>query len=310
MTAEVTIRVRESIIDPWGMPVGNTMKAKALHTALSDAVLFAAPTTARMPFLEAVRLEFGGGQLVAVATDRFVLGASKVEYSGEAFMMMVAGADAKALVKMAKTAKRDEKTREVTIEVVDAGAQVTFRFSTGESLVVRGVDVQFPKWRQLLPADTSRMGGIVGMGYVPAYMGRFTKARAEEQATGAMMVVFPSVTSSGKPGPTAIRIAVEFTKSRAEPPFDDDAELAAAVGRLPRRAFGCGLDVRGSFIVRLAALNGYLGRLHDDELVHRTGPAGHLRPPRSSRRHRRRVPILLDHPRRRVPVKTTHRCYP
>ena len=23
MTAEVTIRVRESIIDPWGMPVGN-----------------------------------------------------------------------------------------------------------------------------------------------------------------------------------------------------------------------------------------------------------------------------------------------
>ena len=48
----------------------------------------------------------------------------------------------------------------------------------------------------------------------------------------------------------------------------------------------------------------------DDELVHRTGPAGHLRPPRSSRRHRRRVPILLDHPRRRVPVKTTHALTP
>lgn len=207
---ESPVAVEESAPEDVSAPAVNSMKAKALHTALSDAVLFAAPTTARLPFLEAVRLEFGGGQLVAVATDRFVLGASKVEYAGEAFMMMVAGADAKALVKMAKTAKRDEKTREVTIEVVDAGAQVTFRFSTGESLVVCGVDVQFPKWRQLLPADTSRMGGIVGMGYVPAYMGRFTKARAEEQATGAMMVVFPSVTSSGKPGPTAIRIGEDF----------------------------------------------------------------------------------------------------
>jgi len=67
-------------------------------------------------------------------------------------------------------------------------------------------------------------------------------------------------------------VAVEFTKSRAEPPFDDDAELAAAVGRLPRRAFGCGLDVRGSFIVRLAALNGYLGRLHDDSTPAAPGP--------------------------------------
>lgn len=197
-------------VEEGSTPAVNTMKAKALHTALSDAVIFAAPSTARLPLLEAVRLEFGGGQLVAVATDRFVLGASRVEYVGEAFMMMVAGADAKALVKLAKTAKRDEKVREVTIEVVDAGAEVTFRFSTGESLTVRGLDAQFPKWRQLLPADTSRMGGIVGMGYVPAYMGRFTKARAEEQATGAMMVVFPAVTSSGKPGPTAIQIGENF----------------------------------------------------------------------------------------------------
>lgn len=66
-------------------------------------------------------------------------------------------------------------------------------------------------------------------------------------------------------------VAVEFTKARAEAPFDD-AGLAAAVGRLPRRAFGCGLDVRGSFIVRLAALNGYLGRLHDDTTLAAPGP--------------------------------------
>jgi hypothetical protein len=191
-------------------PVANSMKAKALHTAVSDALLFAAPASAKLPFLEAVRLEFGGGHLVAVATDRFVLGASRVQYSGEAFMVMVAGDDAKALVKMAKTVKRDEAARTVTVEVVDADAQVTFRFSTGESMSVRGLDVQFPKWRQLLPSDAARMGGIVGMGYAPAYLGRFTKARADEQGAGAQMVVFPSVTPSGKPGPTAVRIGEDF----------------------------------------------------------------------------------------------------
>lgn len=190
--------------------VANAMKAKALHTAVSDALLFAAPASAQLPFLEAVRLEFGGGQLVAVATDRFVLGASRVDYTGESFMVMVAGGDARALVKMAKTVKRDEAARAVTVEVVDAGARVTFRFSTGESMSVRVLDVQFPKWRQLLPSDASRMGGIVGMGYTPAYLGRFTKARADEQGAGAQMVVFPSVTSSGKPGPTAIRIGEDF----------------------------------------------------------------------------------------------------
>ena len=57
----------------------------------------------------------------------------------------------------------------------------------------------------------------------------------------------------------------DFTKTRPEPPFDGDDGLIAAVGKLPRRAFCCGLDVRGSFIVRLADLNGYLGRLHDDQ---------------------------------------------
>lgn len=67
-------------------------------------------------------------------------------------------------------------------------------------------------------------------------------------------------------------VAVDFTRSRAESPFDGDAGLAAAVGRLPRRAFGCGLDVRGSFIVRLADLNGYLGRLHDDSTLTAPGP--------------------------------------
>jgi hypothetical protein len=75
-----------------------------------------------------VRLEAVDGQLVAAAADRFVLGVSRADYSGEAFTVVIAASDAKALVKMAKTLKRDEASREVTVEVVGAGAQVSTPF--------------------------------------------------------------------------------------------------------------------------------------------------------------------------------------
>lgn len=73
------------------VPEVNTLKAKALHTALSDAILFTTAKALGLPMLEAIRLEFGGGQLIAVATDRFTLGASRVEYSGAAFDMLLEG---------------------------------------------------------------------------------------------------------------------------------------------------------------------------------------------------------------------------
>ncbi|WP_293003773.1 hypothetical protein [Mycobacterium sp.] len=195
-------------------PVVNTMGAAALFTALSDALLFTAPASAQLPMLDAVRLEFGGGQLVAAATDRFVLGVSRVDYTGRPLTVLVSGGEAKALAKMAKTVKRDEKSREVTIEdgAVDEPRKfaVTFRFSTGEAMTVRGMDVEFPTWRRLLPADASRMGGLIGMGYNPAHLARFAKARSAEQGAGAQMVVFPTSGERGKPGPTVIRIGENF----------------------------------------------------------------------------------------------------
>lgn len=217
----------QDVVDAVVVAQTNTLKAKALFTVLSDALLFTSPVSARLPFLEAVRLEFGGGQLTAAATDRFVLGVSRVDYTGERFAMMLAGDDAKTLVRIAKTAKRDEDLREVTVEVADADAllpEVTFRFSTGESMRVRGADFTFPKWRHLVPADTSRMGRIAGMGYDPARLLKFTKVRPDEAGAGAPMVVFPSVTSEGRPGPTAIRIGEHFmgVLMPFRPPAGDD----------------------------------------------------------------------------------------
>ncbi|BCI84709.1 hypothetical protein MTY66_63340 (plasmid) [Mycolicibacterium sp. TY66] len=59
-------------------------------------------------------------------------------------------------------------------------------------------------------------------------------------------------------------LAVNFTRTRPEAPFAGDEGLAVAVRNLPRRAFGSGLDLRGSFIVRLEALNAILGLAHGD----------------------------------------------
>ena len=192
------------------VPEVNTLKAKALYTALSDAILFTAAKASGLPMLEAIRLEFGGGQLIAVATERFFVGASRVEYSGAAFDMLLEAADAKTLIKMAKTAKRDEGWREVTVEVADTDTrpEVTFRFNSGESVTVRGSDLDFTKWRHLIPADNSLMGGIVGMGYDPARLAQFAKVRPDEP--GRQIALFPSVTDRGTPGPCAIRVGVNF----------------------------------------------------------------------------------------------------
>lgn len=204
---------KPAVVDGAAVGKVNTIQAKALHTALSDVLLFAAAPSVRLPFLEAVRLEFGAGRLVAAATDRFVLGVSRVDYTGDAFTMTLAGADAKALVKLAKTVKRDERSRMVVIEAPEAASAVpvvTFRFSTGESMTVRGLDAEFPKWRHLVPADDARMGGIVGMGYNPSLVSKFTKVRPDEAGAGARMLVFPTRTTSGAPGPTAIQIGEDF----------------------------------------------------------------------------------------------------
>jgi hypothetical protein len=116
------------------------------------AKTFAAPASDYVPAIATVRLEATEGQLIAVATDRFVLGASRADYAGEAFAATVDLASVDTLIRIAKTAKNDAGWREVTIETGDNTLE--FRFTSGESLSVRISDHEFPSWRQLLPSET------------------------------------------------------------------------------------------------------------------------------------------------------------
>lgn len=185
--------------------VENTVKAVALRAALSDALNFTAPAAAKLPVLETVRVEAGGGNLIAVATDRFALGASRVDYAGAPFAATLSVADAKRLVAMAKCPKREESWREVAIVVAVDGA-LTFRFSTGEALTVRPVVEEYPAWRRLIPDTERRMGAVIGVAYDPTLLAKFAKVRPAEERR---MALFAGMADSKLCG-TAVTIGEDF----------------------------------------------------------------------------------------------------
>lgn len=131
--------------------MGNTMKASDLHRIVTVAKAFSS-TDATLPMLGAVRLEATESTITAAATDRFVLGVSRSDYTGEAFVATLDRTHVDTLAKMAKTVNRDTNWREAEITVGENTLE--FRFTTGESLSVRVSDHEFPKFRQLIPSAT------------------------------------------------------------------------------------------------------------------------------------------------------------
>lgn len=154
--------------------MGNTIKAADLHRALTDVKPFMSKDQT-VPMLCCVRIESANGNLVAVATDRFTLGASRADYTGEDFAATLSASSIDNLMRIAKTARRDADWRTVDIEVT--GKELRFRFTSGESLTVLCEDSDFPRWRQLISVDridhTDQQAAMVG--YNADYMARFSK---------------------------------------------------------------------------------------------------------------------------------------
>ena len=186
----------------------NVMKAAALFTALSYALIFAAPASVKLPLIEAVLIEATSGQLLAVATDRFTLGVSRADYTGAAFTLTLSAEDAKTLARMAKTARSAAGWRDVTITLADDGG-AEFRFTGGESMTVRSRSEEFPKWRSLIPADDSGMGAVgIGRGYNPARLAKFAKVRPDER--GRRMVLLATSPGQDRIGLTVVKIGEDF----------------------------------------------------------------------------------------------------
>jgi DNA polymerase III sliding clamp (beta) subunit (PCNA family) len=161
--------------------MGNTMNAADLHRILHNGLLFA-DTDQSLPMLTAVQLEFSGDKVVSLATDRYLMGMTRADYTGEEFTVLVNRFDVERVAKMAKPPTKGKATHEdrsVDIEHDADNARVTFVFSSGESVTVQTVDAQFPAIRRLLPTEQRPTGGYVAVN--AQYLAKFARVISESK---------------------------------------------------------------------------------------------------------------------------------
>lgn len=108
------------------------LQTNELVRVLKEAALFA-HSSPDIPVINAVHVEARGGELVAVATDRFTLGASKTELDepGE-FLAVLSLRQVKTITQLAGSGKQCFST--VAIDADDK--QVRVAFSSGETLTL------------------------------------------------------------------------------------------------------------------------------------------------------------------------------
>lgn len=160
------------------------MKAHELHTILNDAVRFAS-TDDTIPQITVVRLETFGTNIVAVATDRFVLGVSRADCEGDSFAATISAHDVKNVLKIAKTVRRDYTSRHVGIDHNADQSTVTFMFNTGESITVNTSDRDFPNWQRLLNISSDSSAGVGFISVNQSKLSVFTGVRGGKETMRA-----------------------------------------------------------------------------------------------------------------------------
>lgn len=109
-----------------------TLQTNELVRILKEAALFAS-SSPDIPVINAVHIEARGGNLVAVATDRFVLGASKTELDEPGqFLAALSLRQVKTITQLAGAGKQCFST--VAVDADDK--QVRVAFSSGETLTL------------------------------------------------------------------------------------------------------------------------------------------------------------------------------
>lgn len=163
--------------------MGNTMLAADLHRILSDVRPFASKDKV-LPSICQVRIESNESSIIAAATDRFTLGISHADYSGEKLAVNLVTSNIDNLIRLAKTPRAVEGR---TVEIVETagtvhGATWKFIFSTGEELSVMAETTDFPKFRQLLPSESidEKAQGNVAVTYDAARLAKFAKVSGSE----------------------------------------------------------------------------------------------------------------------------------
>lgn len=188
-----------------------TIPSHLLHWVLKAASEFAEKDRS-LPMIRLVHLEVRGNTLLAVATDRFVMGVAKATITGDAdrlpdgFQLNVSIDELTPVIPLLKVAKRDEgKTVTVT---VGRGALHLLR-SDGIAARLVGADYEFPTWRYLMGSlrGSEPIGEISGFGanLDPEKLAKFTKVRREQRDR---LTVEPNPESSNRP--LTIRVGTDF----------------------------------------------------------------------------------------------------
>ena len=188
--------------------MGNTMYAADLHRMLTDVRPFAS-TDRILPSICQVRIESNDSSILASATDRFTLGISRTDYSGEGFAVNIATSNIDNIIRLSKTPRAMRESRTVEILLVGSGTaqSVKFIYSTGEELSALTETTDFPKFRQLLPEESidEKAQGRVAVTYDAARLAKFAKVSGSEHM---------NVISRGRDGevgkPTIVTIGDHF----------------------------------------------------------------------------------------------------
>lgn len=161
------------------MPKQPPIERADLVRVLTEASLFATKTD-DLPILNAVRLEATGTHLLAVATDRFMLGVSSAEYEGAPFVITLPMAEVKLILGACKLKAGRWKPKDVVdLRVTPKG---TLLHVTLDETVITvptfqsASDFTYPEWRKLLGASTTEVGEVIGtVGINPQYLAKFGK---------------------------------------------------------------------------------------------------------------------------------------
>lgn len=212
-----------------------TVKAADLHRLLIEG-LICTGNDDTLPMLNGVKLETtDDGQLLAIGTDRFRLGISRIPHGGtDKVDDLLDGKQAKALAAILKPV-RARNAPDYTVDLEFVGGRGTYARkmkwarSDGMSGVVDILDHQFPKWRHLVdsakgvrPIETGDTQHDAYRFYCNAkYLAEFAKAQRSAYDNVAVEPV------AGHNRPIIFRVGAHFLGLLMPVRMVEDSSLAA-----------------------------------------------------------------------------------
>lgn len=148
-----------------------------LHRLITTATLFAGNDDT-LPMLKCIRFIADGKNLISVATDRFMVGASRAPMvTAEPFEFLLDREQAKIISDIAKPGRRHWRILDrATLTLTPKGKKLNVSFAVQDITVgVPTKDLDFPKYSQLFKKQDPDNPGLPFIAVNPNYLAKFGK---------------------------------------------------------------------------------------------------------------------------------------